>query len=295
MIDPSTTDTPDDQLSELTHSATAAFLFDEPNPVFDNIEVTEPEAPSVDHLSDLTNLANLAQTEIDEPVVVTEQEAKTPVTPAEAPSFQLAPIIEPVNNQPPSLPVRQEDVQKHLNIYSVTEADYDAIFATESKEDSIKALNSMMQNVVRQAVTMSHVLVQDAQTNLQQQVRPYMQYADEQKHSAMEQAFYSQHSDLKAAQPVVDAVLKQFQGSGRKFDSPEKLFDAVAQNTKAYLLQLQQLGQTTTQNAQGPRLTQGTPQGGKPRMASLPSGGQGGSGAGGGNSGKVNTAQRLFG
>jgi hypothetical protein len=94
---------------------------------------------------------------------------------------------------------------------------------------------------------------------------------------------------------VVDAVLKQFQGSGQKFATPEKLFDAVAQNTKAYLLQLQQLGQTATPNTRGPVQTQGVTQQGKPRMAALPSGGQGGAGAGGGNSGKVNTAQRLFG
>jgi hypothetical protein len=296
----STTDAPDTS-SEPTHSAVAAFLFDEVNPVFDDItpddDTTTEDTAS--HTDQLTKLATEGQISHDEPVHVTDEQVTT-VVPVE-PAIKLAPIIEEVEKAQvqapvtPSAPVSQAEMQKHLNIYDVSEADYDAIFATESKEDSIKALNGMMQNVVRQAVTMSHVLVQDLQANFQQQVQPYMQYADEQKHSAMESAFYSQHADLRAAQPVVDAVLKQFQGSGQKFATPEKLFDAVAQNTKAYLLQLQQLGQTATPNTRGPVQTQGVTQQGKPRMAALPSGGQGGAGAGGGNSGKVNTAQRLFG
>lgn len=308
----SPTDTPS---GESTASATAAFLFDEPNPIIEDALASgtaDGGAVTIDTTAGLDALAQqaaAAQTVVEPPTVITpEQEAAILAagTPAPViPPVQLAPIIEPVNIIPmtPAAPVvqapvvqpTQAEIQQHLNVYNVNEADYDAIFDTEDKQQSINALNAMMQKVVRQAVTMSHVLVQEAQNTLQKQVQPYMQFADEQKHSVLESAFYGRHADLQAAKPVVDAVLKQFQGSGQKFANPEQLFDAVAQNTKAYLLQLQQLGQTAAPVTQGQVRTQGAPQGGKPRMAALPSGGQGGAGTGAAASGKTNTAQSLFG
>jgi hypothetical protein len=307
--------------NEQTHNATAAFLFDEPNPIFEDVggvveETVTPTDPNA-QISDLSRQAAAAQVQVDQPVVITPaQEAQILAQQQQAP-IQLQPIIAPVaqQQQAPVVPQQQQMVQpvsqqqqqaappsadeiaRQLNVYSLTQQDYDAVFETDNKADSIKALDSILQKAVRQAVTMSNVLVQEQVAQIQQQVQPYMQFADEQKHSALEQAFYGRHADLQAARPVVDAVLKQFQQGGQKFANPEQLFDAVAQNTKAYLLQLQQLGQTAAPVTQGQMQTsrREAPVSAKPAMAALPSGGSGGAGAGGGNSGKTNTAQSLFG
>lgn len=314
--------TPTEAVSEQPEiSATAAFLFGDEPEVQADLPSTEAPAAASGSPEDLAKLAADAQKQVDPPTVITPaQEAeilKQQTPPTAVQPQQLPPIISPVpavqqQAQVPQMPVQQqpvqqaapvqqqapptqEEIQRQLNIYNLTEADYDAVFDTEDKAQSIRALNDMLQKAVRQAVTMSNVLVQEQAAKLQQTVQPYMQFADEQRTSVLHQAFYTRHADLQAAQPVVDAVLKQFQQQGVKFNSPEQLFDAVAQNTKAYLLQMQQLGQTATPAAQGPVPTQSAPATGKPRMAALPSGGQGGAGAGGGKSGKVSTAQSLFG
>ena len=293
--------------SEPQQNSTAAFLFDEVNPVFEEAVSSSAEetTPGSDGTEILAQQAAAAQTEVDPPVVITPEQEKQIAAQPEPPApqaQQLPPIIEPVIQQPVAQPVQQpaqavappseQEIRQQLNIYSLTEADYDSVFDTEDKQASIRALDAILQKAVRQAVTMSHVLVQEAQQKITQTVQPYMQFADEQKQSALESAFYGRHQELTQARPVVDAVLKQFQASGQKFATPEQLFDAVAQNTKAYLQQLQQLGQTAAPVTQGQNTVH---QASKPRMAVLPSGGQGGAGASGGNSGKVNTAQKLFG
>ena len=316
-MDPNETPTtPVSEQSEV--NATAAFLYGDDTDVQADLPSTDAPVTTGGSPEDLAKLAADAQHQVDPPTVITPaQEAQilAQQTPPAQPAAQSVPIVDPVVQpqvvlpvvpQQPVQPVQQapvqqaaapsqEEIQKQLNIYNLTEQDYDAVFDTEDKAQSIRALNEVLQKAVRQAVTMSHVLIQEQAARLQQTVQPYMQFADEQRTSVLQQAFYDRHKDLQAAQPVVDAVLKQFQSQGVKFNTHEQLFDAVAQNTKAYLLQMQQLGQTVTPAAQGPVQAQVAPASGKPRMAALPSGGQGGAGAGGGKSGNVNTAQALFG
>lgn len=176
-------------------------------------------------------------------------------------------------------------------MYELTEADYDAVFNVDDKQQSIKALDNILQNVVRQALTMAHTLHKQEITQFEQKVQPYMQFADDQRHTAMETAFYTRHADLQQSAPVVTAVLKQFQAANVKFPTAEALFDAVAQHSKAYLSQLVQLGQTAPPQTPA---NVGLPNTVKPRMAALPTGGQGGSGGGQGKSGQMNTAQKLF-
>jgi hypothetical protein len=292
-----------------TENKLAAFLFSEENPVFAEASSAssapdQAVAAEQNQLDTLAKQAAAAQAEVEPATVVKESQIPDVVS-----AVQSAPIIDTVQpavvpfvppvvqqqaapvQQQQQAPLDQAAIRQQLNIYEVTEADYDAIFSTDDKQESMKAMSDMLQKAVRQSVTMSSVLVQEAIAQVQQQVQPYMQFADEQQHSALESGFYAKHPDLKSAQPVVEAVLKQFRASGAKFATPQQLFDAAAQNTKAYLLQMQQLGQTVAPAAQGLQQTQQV----KPAMAALPSGGRGGAGNGGGNSGKVNTAQRLFG
>lgn len=313
-MDPNNTPAPEVVSEQPEVNATAMSLFGEEPEVQADLPSTETPAAAGGSPEDLAKLAAEAQKQVDPPTVITpaqEAEILRQQTPANIVPIQPSvPIVDPVVppvvippvvQQAPVQPVQQpqapsqEEIQRQLNIYNLTEADYDAVFDTEDKAQSIRALDAILQKAVRQAVTMSHVLIQEQAAQLQKTVQPYMQFADEQRTSVLQQAFYDRHKDLAAAQPVVDAVLKQFQQQGVKFNTHEQLFDAVAQNTKAYLTQMRQLGQTVAPAAQGPVTTQVAPASGKPRMAALPSGGQGGAGAGGGKSGNVNTAQALFG
>lgn len=320
-MDPeSTTSAP---TSEPTINALAASLWGDTNPIFDGVldstDDSSESATIIDEDQILRNQAAAAQVVVDEPTVVNAPVTQAPVVqppvvpvapvqaaPVVAPpvAVQLPPLpaqaqqnvvpfVPPVQQAAPvqQAPATQAELRASLNMYDVTEADYDAIFAVESKPESMKALNAMLQKVVVQAVTMSHTLAQQETQRITQMVQPYMEMADTQRHSVMEQTFYERHADLKSAAPVVTAVLKQFQAGGMKFPTAEALFDAVAQNTKAYLGQLSQLGQTVQQAS----VAAGQPVAVKPRMAVLPSGGAGGSGGGAGKGGQINTAQRIFG
>lgn len=340
--------TPETPSSEPPVNSTAAFLFDEPNPVFEAVTdsgaaAAEPVAPTAPVSVSDFNLAGLA--EVDKPTVVNtpvvpqaqpvvpavqqqqqaqpnqqvapnQQQQQTPQVPLLVPDLSAVlptlPVL-PQQQQPQQVaPVQQqqqvpaqqyqqqlsqEEINRSLNVYQMSEKDYDSIFATDDKQQSIQALNQVLQNAVRQAVTMSHVLVTEQVQNLQQTVSPYMQFADQQRTSALEQTFYQMHPDLVSARPVVDAVTKKLKEAGYTFSDASQLFDAVAQNTKAYLSKLTQAGHSAipTQNGQVQGQVVMPSQGAKPPMASLPSGGTSGAGGNGAGGAKMNTAQRLFG
>lgn len=296
----------------------AMSLFSEPNPVIEDALATGVDesssslsTPTIDTDQILAQQAAEAQKSNDEPTKVDvatvvppqpkvdvqpQSAAQTPVVsvlPVQVePVTAVTPPVTPAQAQPSRPPATQEEIQRELNVYKMTEKDYAAIFDVETREESIQALDGVLQNVVRQSLTMANVLMEEKFAAMQQQVLPYMQFADDQRSSAMETAFYSRHQDLVASKPVVDAVKKQFTDQGVKFDTAEQAFDAIAKNTKAYLQQLVQLGQTASLPMAG---QSATPAAQKPRMAQMPAGGQGGATGGASASGKLNTAARLFG
>ncbi len=240
-----------------------------------------PAAPAV-----VPVVPTLAITDIVPPVV-------QPVVPAQAAPVQpvqpAQPVV-PVQQVPPAQPRPSEaQVKASLNFYEVSEQDYDAVFAVEDKAQSIAALNNILQKAVRQAVTMSHTLAQEKIGAIVQQVQPYMQFADEQRHSLIEQTFFTQNPELVNQRPLVDAVVNAFKQKNVKFNSPQELFTAIATNVKAYQQQLG--GQTQSPRAAAPVAAPA----GKPRMVPLSNGGQGGAAPSGGSSGGKSTAQAIFG
>ena len=296
-------------------SKTAESLFGETNPVIDAaLNESHSNQESTSTFDEHQLLAQqAAQAQHEEIPVVVESNAPHSTAGQEAPTqvqVQQAPAVAPVQ-QPPvaqpqvqqfqqQAPVQQqvapqpteEEVRAALGIHEVSQQDYDAIFKTESEEESRKALNALLDKKVTQAVRMANVLIQEHFGKVQQEVRPYMQFADEQRQAMWEQSFFGEHPDLAGAKPVVDAVVAQMRQQGQKFPDAKTAFNAIAQNTKAYLAQLRQLGQTAPVASNGPTQTQAVS---KPSMAVLPSGGQGGAGSSAAASGKQNTAQRLFG
>lgn len=228
----------------------------------------------------------LAITDIVPPVV------QVPAVPAVVPPVQVQPVA-PVVQTPavvtPAATPSVEDIHKSLNVYKMNDADYAAIFETESKADSIKALDNVLQKVARQAVTMAHTLAEERIAALTSQVQPYMQFADEQRMSVMEQNFYQTNPDLKGSEPLVEAVVNAFAQKKVKFNTPQEMFTAIATNVKAYKQQLG--GQTQVPKAPAPV----QPPAAKPRMAPLSSGGQGGAAPSGGSASGMSTARALFG
>lgn len=239
---------------------------------------------------------------VETPPVVQIKSDPTPtasVVAPEVPLLDLTEVVPPVvetpvvqQQQAPVAPAREispEEVHKSLNVYNMTESDYASVFEVDSKEESIKNLNGILQKVVRQAVTMAHTLAEQKTTELMQQVQPYMQFADQQRFSGVEQALYQNNPELKGSEPLVEAVVKAFVSKGAKFATPQELFSAITTNVNAYKQRLG--GQTTNPVASAPARTPAV----KPRMVSLSNGGQGGSAPSGGSGSGRNMVETLFG
>jgi hypothetical protein len=207
------------------------------------------------------------------------------VVPVQQQQHQAAPVQQQ-QQQVPQL--SKEEADRVLNKFTLTQKEYDAIFKTESEEASIEALNEVLQNTVKQAVTMAFHLVQDTEQRVVSGVKPYMQFADSQREIMLRETFFAEHPTLRGADPILNAVMTQMATGGQKFNTQKDLFDAVAKSTKA---QLAQMGMV-----QGQANTKPAGNGQKPRMAALPTGGQGGSSqsAATGQSGGSNTARAIF-
>lgn len=189
--------------------------------------------------------------------------------------------------QPQTQPLSEEEVARLTNRFTLDEAGYDAIFATEDKQESIRALNQVLQGVVRQAVTMSHYLMQDTAGKIQQTVQPYMQFADSQRELMLRETFFSEHPDLRGSEVIINAVMTGMAQQGVKFSDNKQLFDAVAKATKDQLAALGAKGQMNGQQTQQAQV--------KPKMARLPAGSGGGSGMAQVHSGGSSTARAVFG
>lgn len=236
-----------------------------------------------------------------EPEVQPQPQATQPQPVQQPPVTPPAPESQPTQLTPPPSVQQPQPVQQRqpaptpapgpqFEVYNMSQSDYDSIFEVDSKEESIKNMNTVFQKVVRQALLMSNVLVEEAKKEVLGSVRPYMQFADTHREDAMRQNFYSQHPDLKGQDQVVGLVITQLTQEGKSYDDPKQLFEEVAKRTKAAVSSFSQQGQVSAQPVQ-----QQTAQ--KPPMAALSTGGQSGAPtrANVENSKQGNTAKRLFG
>tara|TARA_R110000868_G_scaffold81743_1_gene231170 strand:- start:26872 stop:27741 length:870 start_codon:yes stop_codon:yes gene_type:complete len=282
--------------NEPTVSATAQSLFE--SDTVDHSEqpiVTPDSAPTnvdapVESGSIPDNVVPENVVPIVQPVAVVPlvQQQVQPVVQQQTPQQQFQPPV--AQQAPPVKQFTQQEINQQLGVYNVTEADYDAIFDVDDKQQSIKALDTMLQKAVRQAVLMSKVLVERETANIEQGLQPYKQYADSYREQDLQMNFYSSHPELKGQDELVKMVITQMQHEGRKFDDNKQLFDEVGNRTKAAIQQFAVNGQGAPQ----PTAPQTTAR--KPAMATLSSGGQAGqAGSGTPKVSGTNTAKNLFG
>lgn len=196
---------------------------------------------------------------------------------------QPAPVQMPTQSQ-----LSPKEADRIMNKFTLGQQEYDAIFKTDSEEASIAALNNVLQNTVKQAVTMAFHLVNDTESKVINKVQPYIQFADTQRELMLRESFFSEHPSLKGADPIISAVMSQMAQGGVKYASQKELFDAVATSTKAQLAQMGLVqGQTNNPTPRAASV--------KRPMASLPTGGQGGSQASADTGqGGSNTARTIF-
>lgn len=277
---------------------TAQSLFGDINP---NLEIPS----DLDENSGTVVEEPVQQQQIEEPVQQQQRQQQVVVQPNadELEAFrqwqvsqqQQQPVQQqPIVQQQQQAPVQQQqpqqlsdaEVARLTNRFVIDEAQYDKMFATEDKAQSIAAFNEIVQGAVRQAVTMSQYLAQEHVSRVQQQVQPYMQFADSQRELMLRENFFNKYPDLRGADVIIRAVQQDMSSKGVKYNSMEELFDAVAKASQAQLRMLSAQGQQV--NGTQPRV--------KPAMASLPAGaGGGGSKMAQTGSGPQTTARSLFG
>lgn len=188
-----------------------------------------------------------------------------------------------------------EQKQRFFQTARVTPEVYRGIFESDTPEESMQALENFGQAIVRNALTMANHLVAAEVNRVVEQVQPYMQFADSQRNLMMEQQFYGQNPDMRGMEVLVDESINRLSQQGYQFQNTNDLFNAIRNDVQQRLQILQGVipangqGQPTPvqQVAQQPQVTAGVQQmapiqqagpTGKPRMAALTSGSQGGTG-----------------
>ena len=278
-------ETPVERASNDPNRSLGQRLFDEPKPA----EVAPTQVPEVAPQVSPTTPAPAQQT----PQTFTQEQVQQML------QQQAAQTAQPTAQPAQQAPMSQEEINKALKYASVNAETYDAIFESESKEDSMKALEAYGQAIVQNALTAANYLQQEQLQNLQQQLNPYMSFADQQREMALQQEFYGANPELKGMEVLVDSAIAQLQTTQKQYKSPQELFTDVKTLVQSHLAVMQG-GQPQTaqpQSTAAPQPPQ-TPVQQKPAMATLSTGGQGGAGQTAGSSSSTpgqNTAKKLFG
>jgi hypothetical protein len=180
----------------------------------------------------------------------------------------------------------QEEFDKTFNVMRVNPKHLEML--AQGGDAALQAHNEMIQGAVRQAVTMAQALYQNQHAQLQQQLNPYMQFANQMRENAYRNEFYETNKDLAGFEPLVEDVKGRLEREGFK-GSKEQVFKRLAEETRKVLSVVQKPGATgNVSQTQANTTTKMTP---------LSGGGQGGAGssnttsAGGGSS----TAKSIFG
>lgn len=180
-----------------------------------------------------------------------------------------------------------EELEKAMNVFKVQKDNICALFGLDPEavdDGRVQAFNGFVQNIVKQAVTMSGFHVQAVQQQLLQQIAPALAIARAQQEEALKEEFFAENADLKDYEPLLREIKDRLESQGFK-GTKEDAFKTIATQARTILKSLPGMG---GQN--------GTPPGGKTqaqtqpttrrKMSTVSAGGQAGSGAGGPPSGK---------
>lgn len=259
-------------------------------------KVEEPATPEVVEEAPKPVEASVVTPPVETlPTTASQQQGPTPEQIA---AYQRAVEAQMAQQQPvvQKTPPTQQELEKAMNKFSVDETLFKKIFESETPEESIAAMNQMVQGSVIQAVTMAKHLYENEIHQLRQQLNPYVTYAEQALEHERVNTFYNKNPELKPLESVVNMVTQQMRAEGLRFESDEKAYEEVAKRAKAQVDLLKAAG-LTPQTVQTPVATPSVqaPVAQRPQMAALPTGGQGGGGSTSGSTGKQSTAQKLFG
>lgn len=231
-----------------------------------------------------------------------QQAAQQGITPDQLKQIlsQFAPQQQP--QQAPQRQFTQEDFNRAMNVVQIT-PDRLAQFGLPSTPEAAQAFQSLVGDIVKQAVTMNAYQLENRMQQVHQQLTPVQQMVREQKEQQLKGEFLQKYPDMKGYEPLLETVQTQLQNEGYKptatnpNEAKKEVFDAVYGRAKQLLQQLpglqqQQGQQQQQQGGQQPPQQQQQRQAAN-KMSTVSAGGQGGSGGQGG--GKKTTAQQIFG
>jgi hypothetical protein len=258
-----------------------------------------PFAPRTNSASEPTPATPATQPEtapatqpVTQPAAVQPTTQQTaPVVPLTQEQFQqtLQAVMQqnrPQAQQPAQPQLTEQEFRQKFNIFSVTPETYEGIFGVApSDQRQVAALDTALQGVARQAVTMARFLMEQQMGELRTSISPLQEAHAAQRESQLKQTFFSKHADLKDYEPLVREVTLAMQKEGHQFQSPEQAMEQVAARSRS-ILQNMKIAPSAAPSAPAANA-------GAQRMAPLSTGGRSGSSVG--STTPQTTAAKLFG
>lgn len=190
----------------------------------------------------------------------------------------------------PERQLSQEDLDRAFQTWHPTPELLTQI--TAGGENGLKALMAMRDGLVRQAVTMASLIVQDRMQKYQDEFRPQFEpvlsYVNEARVAQMYKEFYEENKDLTQYDAVVRAAVDQMKSEKLQFATKKEGFKTLADRTRAILKSIPGF-----QAGGEPNGNQGGSSSGATRMPALSRGGQGGAGNGQPNAGGKNKSPGM--
>lgn len=231
------------------------------------------------------------------PVVAAPQTALTPAQIADLGASAAARILQAQKTNAPTPPMSQEVFDKTFNVFKTDAAGFKAITGYDAESPAqVAALNSALQGVARQALTMSDALMSQKLDALKAEIMgeftPVKTFHQTQFQKQLEDEFFTVQPDLKDYRPLIETVIKAEMQAGRKFATKAELFQFAADKTRSLL------PATVLQQTGGALVPPTTPQTQQPttqrRMTPVSTGGQV-SATGTGSAAVQNDAKTIFG
>lgn len=188
----------------------------------------------------------------------------------------IVPRLQP--QAPPQPQMTQAEFNQKMNIVEVTPEMCQEIGLPP---ESAPKMNALVQAIAKQAMTVAAYHQQLRFEQLQQQFAPVQSYMQQQQEQALRSQFMEANPQFKGYEPLLENVYAKMIADGFRANTPQELFAEVTRRGDDLLkkLNLAPSGSPTASSAV-PSRGQATP--GKSRMSPLPSGGQGGTGRGAG-------------
>ena len=190
----------------------------------------------------------------------------------------------------PQLPEKQltpEELDKLLNTFR---PDEQLITELGLPPTSAKALERMIQGIVRNAVSMSYLTTEKVRRDLMKDIDPIRGYVTKSQERELRSQFFEANSDLKPYENLVEAIYAKMGQQGLRFPTTDAAFKAIGDQARQMLKSLNVTLEQGGANAGGGSVT---PTNAPRRMPTLTGGGKGGAVQDGVEGSKV--AKTMFG